>query len=168
MVRFANGENSVLMEIVAPGSQETVETRITATSEFAHGRLDEVSLFGEALDEWATILDALPAGRSATWMEDGRGLQTTIVPIEFSDPSGPRTAAETTIKDLVASCSLSCWVGLQRWPFPAKSLLSANFSSGRAGPNCRRPEVRELGHHQGGWSWCFQLVRYPRRHCVTW
>ncbi|MEV4255223.1 DUF5959 family protein [Spirillospora sp. NPDC049652] len=103
LVKFDDGENSVIVEIVALSAFQSLEARITATSEFAHGHLDDVHLFEEDLDEWATVLDALSAGRSAAWMEEGRGPQMTIVPVEFSDPTGPRPAAEVTVKDAVAS-----------------------------------------------------------------
>ncbi|GAA1584253.1 hypothetical protein GCM10009678_78630 [Actinomadura kijaniata] len=103
LVRFDDGENSVIVEIVDSDPRGSLEARITATSEFAHGRLDEVFLLNEDLDEWATVLDALSAGRPAAWMEEGRGPQLRIVPVEFNGPAGPRAAAEITVKDAVGS-----------------------------------------------------------------
>ncbi|WP_051468359.1 DUF5959 family protein [Actinomadura oligospora] len=103
LVRFDDGENSVIVEVVAPGPFGTLEARITATSVFAHGHLDDVYLFEEDLDEWAAVLDALSAGRPAAWMEQGRGPQMRVVPVEFGDPTGPRIAAEATVKDAVDS-----------------------------------------------------------------
>ncbi|MFC5184742.1 DUF5959 family protein [Actinomadura harenae] len=103
LIKFDDGENSVIVEVVAPGPLETLEVRITATSEFAHGHLDEVHLLREDLDEWAAILDTLAAGGSGAWMEQGRGPQMTIVPVEAGDPSGPRTWTEVTVTDAVAS-----------------------------------------------------------------
>ena len=89
LIRFADEENSVVVRVLGrlePGIlayHDYLRAEIVVHSGFARGRLD-VPLSRRDLDDWERALEALGAGRSVRWMEDGRNPE---IQVERTDDS---------------------------------------------------------------------------------
>lgn len=68
-----------------------LETEIVASSEFANGRLKEVYLLEDDLEQWAEVLDRLASGRSAVWTDDGRNPESPSRLEARTSPRGRRS-----------------------------------------------------------------------------
>ncbi|MFD0272290.1 DUF5959 family protein [Kitasatospora sp. NPDC127111] len=141
LVRLADDENSVVVRVTGPTTTNgpfwdgCFEADITVASEFANGRLREVYLLPEDLDDWAQALDRLAAGEPVDWMDDGRNPEIRITPRgTYGTPHGPLNAIEVTVRDAAASLTSTTvlvrlpddWIDAQRrqlahvrstWPF---------------------------------------------------
>ncbi|MER5475555.1 DUF5959 family protein [Streptomyces sp. NPDC002734] len=74
------------------------------TSEFANGRLTEVCLLPEDLDDWATALDRLAAGQPVHWMDDGKNPEIQIEPTgPFMSNGRTLNAIEVEVREMAAS-----------------------------------------------------------------
>ncbi|WP_329041314.1 DUF5959 family protein [Streptomyces sp. NBC_00178] len=102
LVHLTDGENSLRIGVLGrrmPGVlpwHDFLDVEVVVTSAFAHGRL-EVCLAPTDLDDWAQVLGELAAGRSATWMDDGRNPG-----IRFAS-SGQDGVAVVVVEDVAGS-----------------------------------------------------------------
>ncbi|MFG2476448.1 DUF5959 family protein [Streptomyces fagopyri] len=120
LIHLADKENSVIVRVVGvtsvgfPGSGCLI-AEIVAASQFANGRLAEVYLLPDDLDDWAEALDLLAAGRPVSWMDDGRNPE---IRIELKGPyiseGETLNAVEVEVRD--ASVSLTSVRVLVRLP----------------------------------------------------
>lgn len=83
LIRFADEENSVIVRILGrlePGIltfHDHFRAEIVVDSGFARGQLD-APLSRYDLDDWERALDALGAGQSVRWMQDGRNPEIQV------------------------------------------------------------------------------------------
>ncbi|MFD3559395.1 DUF5959 family protein [Streptomyces sp. NPDC058686] len=120
LVHLADKENSVIVRVVGATSVGLsgggcLIAEIVVASEFANGRLAEVYLLSDDLDDWAEALDLLAAGRPVSWMDDGRNPE---IRIELKGPyisqGETLNAVEVEVRD--ASVSLTSVRVLVRLP----------------------------------------------------
>ncbi|MGY4918034.1 DUF5959 family protein [Streptomyces sp. 900116325] len=120
LIHLVDSENSVIVRVVGTTSVGLsgggcLIAEIVAASEFANGRLAEVYLLPDDLDDWAEALDLLATGRSVSWMDDGRNPE---VRIELKGPYFSQgetlNAVEVEVRD--ASVSLTSVRVLVRLP----------------------------------------------------
>ncbi|MEU3554374.1 DUF5959 family protein [Streptomyces fragilis] len=108
LIRFADDENCVTVRVLGSTTvgvpEGCLEVEIVAASAFAHGRLSEVFLLDDDLEEWAEALDRLASGQGVVWMDDGRNPEVRIA---MSGPYFSRgetlDAIEVTVRDVAAS-----------------------------------------------------------------
>ncbi|MGW8886765.1 DUF5959 family protein [Streptomyces sp. NPDC055749] len=85
LVHLADEENSVIVRVAGPATEVRpwdgcLDVDIVVASEFAEGRLSEVCLLPEDLDDWEEAVDLLTLGQPVLWMDDGRNPEIRITP----------------------------------------------------------------------------------------
>lgn len=89
LIRFVDEENSVVVRVLgrfSPGVltfHDHFRAEIVVNSGFARGQLD-TPLSRSDLDDWERALDALDAGQSVRWMEDGHNPEIQVERTEDS------------------------------------------------------------------------------------
>jgi hypothetical protein len=102
LVRLGDEENTLVVKVLGrhqpgvPSGHDHLDAEIVVTSGFASGRLT-TCLLPEDLEDWASALDSLTAGREACWLDFGR------IPEIAVRPGGRPDAAVVTVKDHPAS-----------------------------------------------------------------
>ncbi|MFD5408138.1 DUF5959 family protein [Streptomyces griseorubiginosus] len=102
LIHLADEGSSLLVRVLGrhmPGVlpwHDFLDVEIVVTSGFAQGRL-EVCLAPDDLECWSQVLDALIAGRDASWMDDGRNPE-----IRF-EPSAQHGVVAVAVEDLAGS-----------------------------------------------------------------
>jgi hypothetical protein len=102
LIHLADKESSLLVRVLGrhmPGVlswHDFLDAEIVVTGGFAQGRL-AVCLAPDDLDCWSEVLDALVAGRDASWMDDGRNPE-----IRF-EPSAQDGVVVVTVQDHAVS-----------------------------------------------------------------
>ncbi|WP_327687324.1 DUF5959 family protein [Streptomyces sp. NBC_00467] len=102
LITLADEGSSLLVRVLGrhmPGVlswHDFLDVEIVVSSGFAQGRL-EVCLAPDDLECWSQVLDALVAGRDASWMDDGCNPE-----IRF-EPSGQDGVVVVAVEDLAGS-----------------------------------------------------------------
>ncbi|WP_449064229.1 DUF5959 family protein [Planomonospora algeriensis] len=105
-IRLGDEENRLVVKVLGrhqPGvlsGHDYLDAELVVTTGFAGGRLT-TCLLPDDLDDWASALDSLAAGREVCWLESGRTPEVVI------QPSGQSGGAVVTVKDHPAS---GAWV----------------------------------------------------------
>ncbi|MFE9959335.1 DUF5959 family protein [Micromonospora sp. NPDC005299] len=90
LIRLADEENSVIVRVLGrlePGNltfHDYFRAEIVVDSGFARGQLG-TPLSRDDLDDWERTVDALEAGQSVRWMEDGRNPEIQVERTDEAD-----------------------------------------------------------------------------------
>ncbi|MEU6244564.1 DUF5959 family protein [Streptomyces sp. NPDC047024] len=104
LIHMSDGEQGVALRVIEgmrfseSGDYDALRSEILVSSEFVSGRID-LYLNAYDLDSWSEVLEALAAGRSATWLESGRSPRVVLAPPEGTE-SG---CAEVSVYDVTGS-----------------------------------------------------------------